>query len=98
MNQSTLCSHFAAPAGVSRATADADLTPLHPEPAESLARNETVALAGSGTFSTRARGARERRNPATGERIAVPAVQDTGVQGGEDAARIRQRPKPRRVP
>lgn len=75
MNQSTLCSHVAPPrpAGVLRATADAEIAPLHPEIAESLARNESVALADSGTFSTRARGAREGRNPAMGERIAVPA-------------------------
>ena len=38
-----------------------------------LARGETVSLPGFGTFSTRSRAARQGRNPATGEAIAIAA-------------------------
>ena len=54
---------------------------------EALARDETVAIAGFGTFSTRARSARQGRNPATGESITVAASKTPGVQGGEEPAR-----------
>jgi len=40
---------------------------------ESLSRNEKVTIRGFGTFYMVLRGAREYRNPRTGERVKVPA-------------------------
>ena len=40
---------------------------------DTLARGESVAIAGFGTFTPRARAARQGRNPQTGEPIAIAA-------------------------
>ena len=73
MNESALCAEVAARPGVPRATADALVSARVPPIAEALARNETVAIAGCGAFSPRSRPARQGRNPAPGESIAVAA-------------------------
>ena len=73
MNKSELCTHVAAQASVSKATADNVVSAVFSTIGEALARDETVALAGFGTFTTRARPARRGRKPATGESIAIAA-------------------------
>ena len=73
MNKSELCTQVAAQPSVSTATADAVISAVFSTIAEALTRDETIAIAGFGTFSTRARAARRRRNPATGETIATAA-------------------------
>lgn len=40
----------------------------------SLTKGEEVSIAGFGTFSVKARAAREARNPRTGEKVHVPAT------------------------
>ncbi len=45
--------------------------------------DETVAIAGIGTFSTRNRSARRGRNPATGESIAVAASRTLAFKAGK---------------
>ena len=83
MNKSELCAHVADRAGVSRATADSVVTAMLAVVAETLARDESVAIAGFGTFSTRARSARQGRNPATGESIAIPASKTPAFKAGK---------------
>ena len=83
MNKSALCAHVAARAGVSRATADAAVSAMVSAIAEALAGNETVAIAGFGAFSTRSRPARQRRNPATAESIALPASTTPAFKAGK---------------
>ena len=46
-------------------------------------RNETVAIAGFGTFSTRSRAARQGRNPRTGEHIAIAASKAPAFKAGK---------------
>lgn len=41
---------------------------------ESLQRGEDVSIAGLGIFSVKQRKARDARNPRTGEKIQVPAM------------------------
>lgn len=41
---------------------------------DSLKKGKTVTLTGFGTFQTSKRSAREGRNPATGEKIKIPAT------------------------
>ena len=48
-----------------------------------LASGETVTLPGFGTFSTRSRAARQGRNPATGEPIAVAATKTPSFKAGK---------------
>ncbi len=48
-----------------------------------LASGETVSLAGFGTLSTRSRTARQRRNPAMGERILIAAPKTPSFKAGK---------------
>ena len=57
MNKTELCAHVAARAAVSRATVDCVVSTLFTTIGEALARDESVTIAGFGTFSTRARAA-----------------------------------------
>lgn len=48
-----------------------------------LARGETVALVGFGSFSVRPRAARTGRSPRTGETIQIPASNAVGFKAGK---------------
>ena len=83
MNKSELCAHVAIRAGVSRATAESVVSALFMAITETLARQESVIVAGFGTFSTRARSARQGRNPATGESISIAASKTPAFKPGK---------------
>ena len=83
MNKSAFCAQTAARTGVSRTTADALVSATVSASAEALARKESVAIGGSGAFSTRSRPARQRRNPATGGSIAIPASGTPAFKAGK---------------
>ena len=93
MNKSELCAHVAARAGVSRMTADTVVSTAFSMIGEALARDETVAIAGFGTFSTRARSARQGRNPRHRREHHRRRLEDPGVQGGEEPTRADHRRK-----
>ena len=65
MTRSELCAHAAVAAGGAVFSAVAD----------SLARGETVTVAGFGRFTARDRAARAGRNPQTGEAVTIAATQ-----------------------
>ena len=48
-----------------------------------LAKGGSVALVGFGTFSVKARAAREGRNPRTGETIAIAASNTPSFKAGK---------------
>ena len=48
-----------------------------------LANDKTVTIAGFGTFSTRARAARQGRNPKTGEPITIAASNAPAFKAGK---------------
>ena len=73
MKKSDLASHVATQASMPRTAADSVVNAVFSAISDALARGETVTIAGFGTFSTKARPAREGRNPRTGERIDIPA-------------------------
>jgi DNA-binding protein HU-beta len=50
---------------------------------DALAKGETVALSGFGSFVTKARAARTGRNPRTGESIAIPASRAPTFKAGK---------------
>lgn len=83
MNKSELCAHVAVQAAVSKAAADSVVSALFTAIGEALAREEPVTIAGFGTFSTRARPARQGRNPATGERISIAASKAPAFKAGK---------------
>ena len=83
MNKSELCTRVADRASVSRETASSVVAVALSVIAEALASDETVTIAGFGTFSTRDRPARQGRNPATGESIAIAASRTPAFKAGK---------------
>lgn len=73
MNKADLVSKIADEAGINRATAERALGGALDAIGAVLAAGEKVSLAGFGTFSVSQREAREGRNPATGEKMRIPA-------------------------
>ena len=71
MNKSELGSKVASQLSLPRATADRLVSAVFSTISETLAREENVAIAGFGTFSTHRRAARKGRNPRTGESIDI---------------------------
>ena len=82
MNRTELSAYVAARAAVSKATADSVVSALFATIGEALARDESVTVAGFGTFSTRARAARAGRSPATGESISIGASKTPAFKAG----------------
>ncbi len=50
---------------------------------EAVAKGESVQLIGFGTFTSRERGAREARNPRTGEKIKIAAAKAPVFKAGK---------------
>ena len=73
MKKSDLSSHVASQASLSKAAADNVVNTVFSAITDALAKGETVAIAGFGTFTTKSRAARQGRNPRTGESIEIPA-------------------------
>ena len=73
MNKSELSSRVASDASLSRATADSVVDAVFSTIADTLATGESVAIAGFGMFTPKARAARQGRNPQTGEPISIAA-------------------------
>ena len=73
MAKSELVSHVAAGTSVTGADAERLVGAVFSTIADTLARDEPVAIEGFGKFVTRSRAARTARNPRTGEPVAVPA-------------------------
>ena len=74
MNKTEIIAEVAEKAGVTKAVATATLNATLDAITESLSKEETVALAGFGTFAISEQAARKGRNPRTGEEIDLPAV------------------------
>lgn len=83
MNKSELSSRVAADASLSKAAADTVIDAVFSTIADALANGETVAIAGFGTFSTRARAARRGRNPQTGEPLTIAASKAPAFKAGK---------------
>jgi len=73
MNKTQLIEAMAADAGITKAQAKKALDSFMNNVTETLKKGGKVTLIGFGTFSTVTRKAREGRNPATGEKIPIPA-------------------------
>lgn len=72
MNKGELSKEVANAAGLSQADAGAAVDAVFDTIASTVKNREQVAIAGFGTFSAKTRGARDGRNPATGEKIRIP--------------------------
>ena len=83
MKKSDLASHVATQAALSKAQAQSAVDTLFSAITEALARDENVVIPVFGTFTTKTRGARQGRNPHTGESIAIAASKAPSFKAGK---------------
>ncbi|RMH97650.1 MAG: HU family DNA-binding protein [Calditrichaeota bacterium] len=84
MNRKELVSAIAEKAALSKKEAENFLNAFVEVVSEELKRNGSVNLVGFGSFKVSQRAAREARNPATGEKIHVPAKRVPVFKPGKD--------------
>jgi DNA-binding protein HU-beta len=80
MNKSELVQHIAQEAGTDKATATRALDAVIEGISDALAKGDSVALAGFGTFDVRHRAARTGRNPQSGETMEIAASTSAGFK------------------
>ena len=73
MRKADIVNRIASEAFVTGLAAETVVDVMFSEIAEALARGEKTTVCGFGTFAATSRPARMGRNPATGERIEIPA-------------------------
>lgn len=83
MNKSELVAAIAAKANLSKKDAEAALNALTDAVADVLKKGDKITLVGFGTFETRARAAREGRNPQTGATIKIAASKIPAFKSGK---------------
>jgi DNA-binding protein HU-beta len=74
VNKSELVDHIAQEADISKAAAARALEAVVSGVIAALQKDDTVAIAGFGTFAVSTREARTGRNPRTGESIEIDAA------------------------
>lgn len=83
MNKTDLIDAIAANAGISKKDSEAALKATLDAITNALANEEKVVLVGFGTFETKAREARQGRNPSTGATITIPASKAPVFKAGK---------------
>jgi DNA-binding protein HU-beta len=83
MNKTELTDAVADKADLTKASAAKAVDALIAAVSEALKQGDQVAIAGFGTFTVRARAAREGRNPRTGETIQIAASKIPGFKAGK---------------
>ena len=83
MNKTELIEAIAGESGLKKKDAEAALTAFVNAVEGALAKGEKVQLVGFGTFETKTRGAREGRNPKTGETIKIAASKYPAFSAGK---------------
>jgi DNA-binding protein HU-beta len=83
VNKNELIDAIASEADLPKAAAGRALDAAVAAISGELAKGGSVALVGFGTFSVKARAAREGRNPRTGETIAIAASNTPSFKAGK---------------
>lgn len=83
MDKNTLIDKIAEKAGISKKDAKAALSAFTDTVVETVAAGDKIALVGFGTFEAHERGARQGRNPRTGETINIPASKLPSFKAGK---------------
>ena len=83
INKGTLVEKIAETEGITKASAGRIVTLVAKNIKESVAAGEKVTLTGFGTFETVERAARTGINPATGEKILIPASKAVKFKAGK---------------
>ncbi len=83
MNKTELVAKIAEKSALSKKDAEKALAAFVDAVEEAVAGGESVQLIGFGTFETRTRGAREGRNPRTGETVKIAAAKAPVFKAGK---------------
>ncbi len=83
MNKTQLVEAVAEKAGLKKKEAEAAVNAMTDAIAEALKAGDKVQLIGFGTFEVKERGAREGRNPRTGETIKIAASKHPSFTAGK---------------
>ena len=83
MNKSELVAKIAADADLKKGDAEKFLDAFVATVKEVIAAGDKIQLVGFGTFGAKERGAREGVNPATGEKISIPACKVPSFKPGK---------------
>ena len=83
MNKSELVAKIAADADLKKGDAEKFLDAFVATVKEVIAAGDKIQLVGFGTFEAKDRGAREGVNPATGEKISIPACKVPSFKPGK---------------
>ena len=83
MNKTQLVDAVAAKAGIKKKEAEAAVNAMTEAIAEALKAGDKVQLIGFGSFEVKERGEREGHNPATGEKIVIPASKNVGFSASK---------------
>lgn len=83
MNKTELVAQIAENSDLNRTQASAALSATIDAVTGALAKGDTVALPGFGTFAVKERAARTGRNPATGAEMKIPASRVPGFKAGK---------------
>lgn len=83
MNKSELVAKIAADADLKKGDAEKFLDAFVATVKEVIAAGDKIQLVGFGTFEAKERGARDGVNPATGEKISIPACKVPSFKPGK---------------
>ena len=83
MKKSDISARVAAETSLSNADAAVAVDAVLSAISDALARDESVSIAGFGTFSVKHRAARQGRNPRTGESIPIAASKVPSFKAGK---------------
>jgi DNA-binding protein HU-beta len=83
MRKADLINSIAQKSGLTKKDSAAAVDAYHDVVAETLAAGNSLALAGFGTFEVAERGAREGRNPKTGEKMQITASKSVKFKPGK---------------
>ncbi len=86
MNKSELINAIAEQAGLSKVDAKKALEAFICAVSDAMAKGDKVALVGFGTFSVNEKGERTGINPATKEKITIPAKKVVKFKAGAELA------------
>lgn len=98
MTKSEIVAFVAEKAKITRKDADAAVGAFMEAVSGTLARGESVALVGFGTFKVGERAAREGRNPRTGESIKIAAAKTARFAPGKKLKELLNPPPPPEPP
>lgn len=98
MTKSEIVAFVAEKANITRKEADAAVGAFMEAVSGTLARGESVALVGFGTFKVGERAAREGRNPRTGEPIKIAAGKTARFAAGKKLRELLNPPPPPEPP